>query len=137
MGKDYDLTYAPIMDAITYRYLIAFSLVYKLQLHLMDVVTTYLYGTLDTEIYICKLHRNLLNISDSTLRGEQDSPLSSHIKAGIIQLVPMDLQRNLLNKETIVLDAPNNDRNLKTITHLVDKQPNELNAIPRGHPKVN
>lgn len=51
-GKDYDLTYAPVMDAITYRYLIAFSLVHNLRLHLMDVVTAYLYGTLDTEIFM-------------------------------------------------------------------------------------
>ena len=38
------------MDAIPLRYLISFTVHEQLKLHLMDVVTTYLYGSLDNEI---------------------------------------------------------------------------------------
>ncbi|XP_069146021.1 uncharacterized protein [Solanum lycopersicum] len=40
------------MDAITLRYLINFIVHEQLEMHLMDVVTTYLYGSLDNEIYM-------------------------------------------------------------------------------------
>jgi len=40
------------MDAITFRYLISFVVHEKLDMHLIDVVTAYLYGSLDNEIYI-------------------------------------------------------------------------------------
>ena len=51
-GVDYEETYSPVMDAITLRYLISFTAHEKLEMHLMNVVTTYLYGSLDNEIYI-------------------------------------------------------------------------------------
>lgn len=40
------------MDSITYRFMIAFALIHKLKMHLMDVVTADLYGILDTEIHM-------------------------------------------------------------------------------------
>ncbi|CAM8940081.1 unnamed protein product [Rhodiola kirilowii] len=40
------------MDGITFRYLISLAVHEKLKMHLMDVVTAYLYGSLDTNIYI-------------------------------------------------------------------------------------
>ena len=40
-GIDYEETYSPVMDAITFRYM-----------RLMDVVTTYLYGSLDANVYM-------------------------------------------------------------------------------------
>ena len=40
------------MDAITFRYLISLSTNMNLDMQLMDVVTAYLYGSLDTHIYI-------------------------------------------------------------------------------------
>ena len=51
-GIDFDETYAPIMDIITFRYLISLTVSEGLDLCLMDVVTAYLYGNLDTEIYM-------------------------------------------------------------------------------------
>ena len=51
-GVDFDETYSPVMDAITFRYLISLALHEKLEIHLMDVVTAYLYGSLDNEIYM-------------------------------------------------------------------------------------
>ncbi|CAM6082427.1 unnamed protein product [Calypogeia fissa] len=51
-GRDFDLTYAPVMDAITYRYLVGLALGNRLVMHQMDVVTAYLYGLLDTLIYM-------------------------------------------------------------------------------------
>jgi hypothetical protein len=40
------------MDGITFRYLITLAVNMNLQMKLMDVVTAYLYGSLDTEIYM-------------------------------------------------------------------------------------
>ncbi|KAM2916275.1 hypothetical protein FF1_045211 [Malus domestica] len=51
-GIDYDETYSPVMDVITFRYLISLVVSKKLDMQLMDVVTTYLYGDLDTKIYM-------------------------------------------------------------------------------------
>ncbi|CAM6082057.1 unnamed protein product [Calypogeia fissa] len=45
--RDYGLTYSPVMDIITYRYLIAFAQFHGLSMHQMDIVTAYLYGHLD------------------------------------------------------------------------------------------
>ena len=42
------------MDAITFRYLISLVVSEKLDMRLMDVITAYLYGELDTDIYIRK-----------------------------------------------------------------------------------
>ena len=51
-GIDYEETYSPVMDVITFRYLISLVVSEKLNMQLMDVVTAYLYGDLDTEIYM-------------------------------------------------------------------------------------
>lgn len=40
------------MDASTFRYLISLAAHEGLNLHMMDVVTAYLYGSLDSEIYM-------------------------------------------------------------------------------------
>ena len=40
------------MDAITFRYLIHLAVSERLEMHLMDVVTTYLYGSIDSDIYM-------------------------------------------------------------------------------------
>ena len=49
-GVDCEKTYSPVMDAITLHYLICFTVHEQLEMNLMDVVTTYLYGSLDNEI---------------------------------------------------------------------------------------
>jgi hypothetical protein len=49
---DFDETYSPVMDGITFRYLISMAAGMNLQMKLMDVVTAYLYGSLDAEIYM-------------------------------------------------------------------------------------
>ena len=51
-GIDYEETYSPVVDAITLRYLISLAVCENLDMHLMDVVTTYLYGSLENEIYM-------------------------------------------------------------------------------------
>ena len=51
-GIDYDETYSPVMDVTTFRYLISLVVSEKLDMQLMDVVTAYLYGDLDTDIYM-------------------------------------------------------------------------------------
>jgi hypothetical protein len=42
-GIDYEETYYPIVDAITFKFLISFVVTESLDMRLMDVVTTYLY----------------------------------------------------------------------------------------------
>ena len=49
---DFDETYSSVMDGITFRYLISMAASMNLQMKLMDVVTVYLYGSLDAEIYM-------------------------------------------------------------------------------------
>jgi hypothetical protein len=51
-GRDYDLTYAPVMDVTTYRYLVAFAQHHHLEMQQLDIVTAYLYGTLDKIIHM-------------------------------------------------------------------------------------
>ena len=45
--NDYDETYSPVMDMITFRFLISLVLFEKLEMRLMEIVTAYLYGSLD------------------------------------------------------------------------------------------
>ena len=40
------------MDAITFRYLISLTVSEGLDMRLMDVVTSYLYGSLDVNVYM-------------------------------------------------------------------------------------
>ena len=49
---DYEETYSPVMDAITFRYLIHLAVSEGLEMHLMGVVTVYLYGSIDSDIYM-------------------------------------------------------------------------------------
>ncbi|KAL0430677.1 UNVERIFIED_CONTAM: Retrovirus-related Pol polyprotein from transposon TNT 1-94 [Sesamum radiatum] len=49
---DYTETYSPVVDATTLRFLISLSVIEQLQMQLMDVVTAYLYRSLDTDIYM-------------------------------------------------------------------------------------
>ena len=51
-GIDYDETYSPVMDTITFRFLISMVVSKNLEMRLMDVVTAYLYGSLDSDIYM-------------------------------------------------------------------------------------
>jgi hypothetical protein len=48
----YDETYSPVMDSITFQFLISFAIFHKLKMLQLDVATAYLYGTLDTCIYM-------------------------------------------------------------------------------------
>ena len=51
-GIDYDETYSPVMDIITFRYLISLSVSKGLDMRLMDVIAAYLYGMLENDIYL-------------------------------------------------------------------------------------
>ncbi|GLT86471.1 hypothetical protein SLE2022_046100 [Rubroshorea leprosula] len=51
-GVDYVETYSPVIDAITFKFLISLAISEGLQMCLMDVVTAYLYGSLDSDIYM-------------------------------------------------------------------------------------
>lgn len=51
-GIDYEETYSPVVDATTFRFLISLAIRERLDLRLMDVVTAYLYGPLDNDIYM-------------------------------------------------------------------------------------
>ena len=49
---DYKEKYSPVMDVITFHYLINLVVSEKLNMYLMNVVTAYLYRDLDTEMYM-------------------------------------------------------------------------------------
>ena len=49
---DFDSTYSPVMDADTFRYLLGLSVQLSLQTLMLDVVTAYLHGPLETKIFI-------------------------------------------------------------------------------------
>ena len=49
---DYEETYALVMDAITFRFLISLVAKENLDMQLTNVVTAYLYGSLDNDIYM-------------------------------------------------------------------------------------
>jgi hypothetical protein len=51
-GIDFNETYSPVMNGITFRYLISLTVQNYLSMQLIDVVTAYLYGSLDSDIYI-------------------------------------------------------------------------------------
>jgi len=51
-GIDFEETYSPVVDASTFRYLISPAVREGLDLRLMDVVTAYLYGSLENDIYM-------------------------------------------------------------------------------------
>ena len=49
---DYEETFSPVMDAITYNFLISLAVPEGLDMRLMNVITMYLYGSLDKDIYM-------------------------------------------------------------------------------------
>jgi hypothetical protein len=51
-GIDFNETYSLVMSGITFRYLISMAVQNRLSMQLMDVVTAYLYGSLDSDIYM-------------------------------------------------------------------------------------
>jgi hypothetical protein len=71
-GINYDETYSPVMSGTTFRYLISLAAGLNLKMQMMDVVTAYLCGSLDSEIYMkvpdglrvldAKSNRNMYNV---------------------------------------------------------------------------
>ena len=51
-GIDYQDTYSPMMDGVIFRFLLGMTTIEGLKTRLMDIVTAYLYGSLDSEIYM-------------------------------------------------------------------------------------
>ena len=49
---DYEETYSPVMDTIIFRFLINIDMSQRLDVCLVDVVPVYLYGSLDSDIYM-------------------------------------------------------------------------------------
>ena len=79
-GLDYDETFAPVVRFGTIRTLLAFAIQNDLLIHQIDVVTAFLNGTIDEEMYIeqpegyvmrgqeskvCKLKRSLYGLKQS------------------------------------------------------------------------
>ena len=51
-GIDYEETYSPDMDAITFCFLISLPVSKGMDMRLMEVITAYLYGSINNDIYI-------------------------------------------------------------------------------------
>lgn len=49
---DCEVTYSVVIDVITFRYFISLVVREKFDMHLIDVITTYLYNSLDSEVYM-------------------------------------------------------------------------------------
>ena len=49
---NYEENYSPVMDTIKFWYLISLIVSKGLDMRLMDVITTYLYGSIDADIYM-------------------------------------------------------------------------------------
>ena len=49
---DYEETYSPVMNAITCRFLISLVVSKGLDMCLMDVITVYLYESMNNDIYM-------------------------------------------------------------------------------------
>jgi hypothetical protein len=49
---DYIETYSQVMSGITFRYLISLAVQNRVSMQLMGIVTAYLYGSLDSDIYM-------------------------------------------------------------------------------------
>ena len=79
-GEDYDQTFSPVVRYSSIRALLAFAVQNDMIIHQMDVVTAFLNGTLDEEIYmeqppgyikegkehlVCKLKRSLYGLKQS------------------------------------------------------------------------
>ena len=80
-GEDYDETFSPVVRYSSIRTLLAFAVQNGLIIHQMDVVTAFLNGTLDEDIYmeqqpgyikkgeehlVCKLKRSLYGLKQSS-----------------------------------------------------------------------
>ncbi|CAM6124024.1 unnamed protein product [Calypogeia fissa] len=87
-GRDFDQTYSPVMDSITYRYLIAYALLHKLVMHILDVITAYFYGILDTTIYM-KAPPELIKRLTFQIEGEKTSNTHSGLQPGVTQISPV------------------------------------------------
>ena len=51
-GIDYEKTYSPVIDTITFHFLISLAISKGLDMRLMDAIIAYLYGSIDNDIYI-------------------------------------------------------------------------------------
>ena len=49
---DYEETYSPVMDTITFRFLINLTVSKGLDMHIMNAIATHLYGSMDNDIYM-------------------------------------------------------------------------------------
>ena len=80
-GVDYDETFSPVVRYSSIRALLAFAVQNKMLIHQMDVVTAFLNGTLEEEIYmeqppgyvreereqlVCKMKKSLYGLKQSS-----------------------------------------------------------------------
>ena len=68
---NFDETYSLVVDATTFRYLISLIAHEGLNLHMLDVVTAYLYGSLDSDIYM-KLPEGFNLPEENSSRSRED-----------------------------------------------------------------
>ncbi|KAK9922711.1 hypothetical protein M0R45_031161 [Rubus argutus] len=95
------------MDVITFRYLISLVVFEKLNMQLMDVVTAYLYGDLDTEIYM-KVPEGLKLPESSSSR--QRNTFSIKLRRSLYGLKQSGrMWYNRLSEYLIVLGYVNNE----------------------------
>jgi len=106
-GIDYRETYSPVMDVITFLYLINLVVSEKLNMQFMDVVTTYFYGDLDTKIYM-KVIEGLKLSNSNSLRPQ--NTLSTRLRCSLYGLKQSGwMWYNRLSKCLISQEYENNE----------------------------
>ena len=66
---DFEQTYSPVINTISFRFLLALNVQLSLHIFLLDVMTPYLHGVLDTKLYIVPPPRFLKN-TPTTVPGK-------------------------------------------------------------------
>jgi hypothetical protein len=78
-GVDYNETFAPVAKFVSIRCILALAAIENMEIHQMDIKTTFLNGDLEEEIYmeqpegfthegehlVCKLHKSLYGLKQS------------------------------------------------------------------------
>jgi hypothetical protein len=93
---DFNGTYSPVMSGKTFRYLISLAAQNRLSMQLMDVVTAYLYGSLDSDLYM-KVPDGI-SIPDSKANRNMFCVMLQKSLYGLKQLGRMWYNRFLKNK---------------------------------------
>jgi hypothetical protein len=134
-GVDYEFTYSPVMDITTFRFLIALAVQKNLMFRLLDIVTAYLYGKLDKELYM-----EIPEGVDSTNSEERTSvqPTKNSGQTQRLGIRDMDAKcKELKRGHKRVTFAPSSAlANARNVVSHLRKRKRESNQVIRIHKAI-